>query len=365
MVREAAGAAGTVLVTGGAGFIGSHLVDALVAQGWRVRVLDNLSSGKRENLAASAAAIEFVEGDVRDAETVARVMVGVEAVFHEAAIPSVVRSFEDPALVDLVNVGGTVTVLAAARRQGVHRVVLASSCAVYGASRALPLTEESPLSPLSPYAVGKHACEEYARVHADDTAATDSAVTGAAATDTAATDTAAGDAAAGGAAAAGADVATNGGVAAATSLSTVCLRYFNVYGPRQDPSSEYSGVIAQFMTRVQQGLPLVVHGDGAQTRDFVFVGDVVQANVRALTAAPGASTVVNVGAGHETSVRQLAEAVCAVAGVPLNVTYEAARQGDVVRSLASLARAREVLGYAPSVSLSEGLWRMLASRDRP
>ncbi|MGO8685250.1 MAG: NAD-dependent epimerase/dehydratase family protein [Thermoleophilia bacterium] len=340
MAQEVAGAAGTVLVTGGAGFIGSHLVDALVAQGRRVRVLDNLLSGKRENLAASAAAIEFVEGDVRDAETVAHVMGGVEAVFHEAAIPSVVRSFEDPALVDAVNVGGTVTVLAAAQRQGVRRVVLASSCAVYGASTALPLTEESPLSPLSPYAVVKLACEEYARVLAR------------------------GDAAAGSGAAAGGDAAADGGVAAPASFSTICLRYFNVYGPRQDPSSEYSGVIAQFMARVQQGLPLVVHGDGAQTRDFVFVGDVVQANLRALAAAPGASSVVNVGAGRETSVRQLAETVCAVAGVPMNVTYGAARQGDVARSLASLAWAREVLGYAPSVELGEGLRRMLTSQGR-
>jgi nucleoside-diphosphate-sugar epimerase len=302
-----------ILVTGGAGFIGSHIVDACLARGHHVRVLDDFSTGSHENLAHCAADVEIIEGDVRDAGVVTRAMTGAEAVFHEAAIPSVSRSFEEPALVEAVNVGGTVAVLDAAQRFGVRQVVLASSCAVYGSSSDLPLAEDVPAAPLSPYAVGKLACEEFARV---------------------------------------------------LDAAAICLRYFNVYGPRQDPSSEYSGVIARFMDHCAAGRDLVVDGDGSQTRDFVYVGDVVAANLLALDA-PARAAVVNVGSGRQTSIAELATAVCNVSGAPVGTRVGPRRVGDVDRSCASLARAADVLRYAPAVDLEDGLrttWQWYAGR---
>lgn len=302
-----------ILVTGGAGFIGSHIVDACLARGHHVRVLDDFSTGSHENLAHCAAEVEIIEGDVRDAGVVTRAMTSAEAVFHEAAIPSVSRSFEEPALVEAVNVGGTVAVLDAAQRLGVGQVVLASSCAVYGSSSDLPLTEDVPAAPLSPYAVGKLACEEFARV---------------------------------------------------LDAAAICLRYFNVYGPRQDPSSEYSGVIARFMDHCAAGRDLVVDGDGSQTRDFVYVGDVVAANLLALDA-PARAAVVNVGSGRQTSIAELATAVRNVSGAPVGTRVGPRRVGDVDRSCASLARAADVLRYAPAVDLEDGLrttWQWYAGR---
>jgi UDP-glucose 4-epimerase len=305
-----------ILVTGGAGFIGSHLVTACLARGHAVRVLDDFSSGSRANLAHCAGDVDIIEGDVRDAEAMARAVRGVDGVFHEAAIASVARSFAEPAFVEAVNVGGTVTVLEAARREGVARVVFASSCAVYGSSTALPLEEEGLTAPLSPYAVGKLTCEWYAQ----DPGA------------------------------------------------TVCLRYFNVYGPRQDPSSEYSGVIARFMDRCAAGAGLTIDGDGSQTRDFVYVGDVVAANLLALEApaqAAAGAGAVNVGSGRETSVAELAAAVRTAAGVSVAVANGPRRQGDVQRSRASLSHAGEVLGYLPATDLADGLratWEWYARR---
>jgi UDP-glucose 4-epimerase len=327
----------SVLVTGGAGFIGSHLVEALVERGDRVRVLDDLSSGRLENLAGCTGDVEVIVGDVRDRPLVERCLNGIDAVFHEAAIVSVTRSLDEPELVDGVNVGGSLTVLAAARRLGVGRVVFASSAAVYGDVVALPVREDAPTVPMSPYGVGKLAVEGYA-----------------------------------------AALAGAGGAVA------VCLRYFNVYGPRQDPASEYSGVIARFMGFAGAGRPYVVYGDGRQTRDFVFVGDVVRANLLALDARldagaeagadPGAALVLNIGGGGETSVLDLAAAVetayrtTGLAGeepVAARIStastaaerfeFRPPRTGEIVRSCADIGQAGALLGYIPMTSLSDGL----------
>jgi UDP-glucose 4-epimerase len=327
-----------VLVTGGAGFIGSHLVEALVARGDRVRVLDDLSSGRLENLAGCAGDVEVFVGDVRDRALVERCLHGVDAVFHEAAIVSVARSLDEPELVDDVNVGGSLTVFAAARRLGVGRVVCASSAAVYGDVTRLPVREDAATMPVSPYGVGKLAVEGYA-----------------------------------------AALAAAGGAAA------VCLRYFNVYGPRQDPASEYSGVIARFMGFAAQARPYVVYGDGRQTRDFVYVGDIVRANLLALEAPFGRSGGVgtdeaasaltaNVGSGNETSVLDLVAAVAATSAraeaagetpvaerpspgrpVPERLEFRPARAGEILRSCADIGRAGALLGYTPSTSLRDGL----------
>lgn len=301
-------------MSGGAGFIGSHVVAALVAQGDSVRVLDDLSTGKRDNLRAVAREVDFQEGDVRNEVLLASLCRGCDSIVHLAAIPSVTASFERPQHVDGINVGGTLAVMTAARRSGVARVVFASSCAVYGEPRSVPLAEGCLLVPESPYAVGKLAAEGYLRVL-------------------------------------GADAGPR----------TVALRFFNVYGPRQDPASEYSGVIARFATAIGAGEPLMVFGDGLQTRDFVYVGDVARAVLLALDCDGGAAgSAINVGSGKETSLLDLAAGVSSAAGVALRVSHGPARAGDVRRSAADLALAAELLGYAPSVSLAEGLDRTLA-----
>jgi UDP-glucose 4-epimerase len=396
----------SVLVTGGAGFIGSHLVEALVERGDRVRVLDDLSSGRLENLEGCVGDVEVLVGDVRDAGLVERAMGGVDAVLHEAAIVSVARSFDEPELVDSVNVGGSVTVLAAARRLGVERVVLASLAAVYGNTTEVPVREDAPTAPLSPYGVGKLAVEGYARALAGAGAS----VAGAAVPR--------GTGAAGATRAVPASASAGAAVATASGPSVVCLRYFNVYGPRQDPSSEYSGVIARFLACAAAGEPYTIYGDGEQTRDFVYVGDVVQANLLALeavlsrgsqatpasgavdatsagatvgaargtTAASGRAAMagampdsavrwsINIGSGQQTSVLRLADTVeCVAAGVdgghvedggrlamatglaPRRVRHEPARSGEARDSCADLALARTALRYRPGWSLADGL----------
>ncbi|MGD0997977.1 MAG: NAD-dependent epimerase/dehydratase family protein [Thermoleophilia bacterium] len=297
-----------VLITGGAGFIGSHAAEALLSAGERVRVLDDFSTGRPENLAGISGALEVVEGDVRDPETVTAAMRGCDRVLHLAAIASVTRSFADPATTEAVNVGGTANVLAAARDGGARRVVLASSCAVYGATAALPVSEAAPTRPESPYARSKLAGEDLCRA-----------------------------------------------ACARDGLQAGVLRFFNVYGPRQDPSSDYSGVIAIFMERLSSGGTCTVYGDGRQTRDFVFVADVVAACRAALDARALDGAPVNVGTGVETSLRDVLAALATASGREPLVAFAAAREGDIRRSWAACDRAVELLGFRATTALTQGL----------
>jgi nucleoside-diphosphate-sugar epimerase len=296
------------LVTGGAGFIGSHLVDALLGRGYRVRVLDDLSNGRRENLAAAEGRVEFLEGDIRDSETCRRACEGASVVFHQAALGSVPRSMRDPATSLGVNVAGTANVFAAARDAGVKRVVYASSSSVYGDSARLPKREGEEGRPLSPYALSKVMNEELAETFAR-----------------------------------------------CYGMEFVGLRYFNVYGPRQDPDGPYAAVIPRFFRAYLSGEAPVIYGDGSQTRDFTFVADAVEANLLAAGAAPDAcNRAFNVAGGNRTSVRELAHAVCEAVGGGPEPRLEAPRAGDVLHSAADLTRAAEI-GFAPRVALAEGL----------
>ena len=300
-----------VLVTGGAGFIGSHSVDLLLAQGHQVRVLDNLASGKRDNL-ADHPALELRVGDIRDAETVADAFEGVDAVLHLAAQVFVPTSIEQPAFSGSVNIAGFVNVLDAARRAGVRRFAYASSAAVYGVPDALPVSEATPPSALSPYALEKLVNDQYARLFNE-----------------------------------------------LYGMSTCGLRYFNVYGPRQDPRSAYSGVISKFCERVAAEAPLTVFGDGLQTRDFIAVADVARANLAALT---GTTTgVVNVATGTSVTLLQLIEALGALVGRSLVVDHAAPRPGEVRDSSVSPARLAHDLGVPAQSTLEQGLRSLLSS----
>jgi UDP-glucose 4-epimerase len=309
------------LVTGGAGFIGSHVVDELLATGWRVRVLDDFSTGRAENLARASGAIEVVHGDVCDRDAVDKAARGVDVIFHQAAIASVPQSVADPLRSHAVNLSGTLHVLEAARAQGCRRVVLASSSAVYGASETrgvaggAGLRENDLPRPISPYAVQKLAAEHYLAVYAG-----------------------------------------------LHGLETVALRYFNVYGERQDPGGDYAAVIPTFLEAVHRGEPLCVHGDGLQTRDFVHVSDVARANRLAAEAPRAAGGVFNVASGRATSVAELVS-LTRLAGAgcekPLHVVRTEARAGDVRESRACIDAARAVLGFEPGVELEAGLRRLL------
>ena len=300
--------AGLSLVTGGAGFIGSNLVRALVARGEGVRVLDDFSSGLRENLEEIRRDIELVEGDVRDPEACRRACKGAEVIFHEAAIASVPRSLEDPRTSFAVNALGTFNLLAAARNAGARRFVYAASAAAYGTSETVPKVETMPPEPASPYAADKVAGELYLAMFWR-----------------------------------------------AFGLETISLRYFNVFGPRQDPSNQYAGVIAAFASTMLRGRPPVIFGDGRQSRDFVFIGDVVKANLLAADAPAVHGEVVNIGTGRATDLKTMAAAFNRVLGTDFEPIYDAPRPGDVKRSLADVAAARRLLGYKPEVSFEEGL----------
>lgn len=298
------------LVTGGAGFIGSHLCRGLVAQGHEVRVLDDLSSGKRANL--DGVPVEWVEGDIRDLDLLARAFQGIEVVHHHAAIASVAVSVNQPLLEQEVNLVGTLRVLEAARQAGVRRVVFAASAAAYGNNPESPKREEMRPEPASPYGLSKVAGEYYCRIYSE-----------------------------------------------VYGLETVCLRYFNVFGPRQDPTSPYSGVISLFVRRLLLGQPPVIQGDGQQSRDFVYVEDVVQANLRASQVALAGGEIYNIGCGRSTTIRELAGLLDQILGAGLEPEFAPPRPGDVRCSLADISRARTGLGYAPAVGLAEGLERTL------
>lgn len=299
-----------VLVTGGAGFIGSHLVRACLERGHEVRVLDDLSSGSRRNLRGFESDLELVEASIVDLEATRGAARGVEVVFHQAAIASVPLSVDDPVRTHAVNASGTVNVLEAARRAGSRRVVIASSSAVYGDDETLPKVETLPPSPLSPYALQKLESELYAERYE-----------------------------------------------ALYGLETVALRYFNVYGPRQDPSSMYAGVIPRFSVALAEGHPPRIYGDGRQSRDFVFVEDVVAANLAAASVAlPPEWAPINIGGGCSVTVLELVERMAKVLGIPrLQPVFEPARAGDVRHSRADVSRARQRLGWKPTTDLDAGL----------
>lgn len=299
---------GRYLVTGGAGFIGSHLVDYLVEQGYEVSVVDNLATGKAANLAHLKGSIAFYEVDIVDLESIRPAFEGVEVVFHQAALPSVPRSLKDPVATTQTNVLGTLHVLFAALGAGARRVVLASSSSVYGANPALPKQEDMLPQPLSPYAASKLACEAYASAFAHS-----------------------------------------------FGLETVCLRYFNVFGPRQDPRSQYSAAIPIFLRRLFSGEAPIIYGDGEQTRDFTYVENVVQANWLAATAPEAPGKVFNIACGESISVNQLVDRLNELVGTSIAPDYSPARTGDVRHSLADISRAREILGYTAPVSFDEGL----------
>jgi UDP-glucose 4-epimerase len=299
-----------VLVTGGAGFIGSHLVEGLVGAGHRVRVLDDLATGRAENLRHLESAIELREDTILDAEALRRSMEGIEVVFHQAAIPSVPRSVRNPVLSNEVNVTGTLNVLLAARDGGVRRLIYAASSSAYGGTPGHARVETMPTQPLSPYAVAKLAGEHYCQVFTQ-----------------------------------------------LYGLETVCLRYFNVFGPRQDPRSEYAAVIPRFIIALRARQPLTIYGDGTQSRDFTYVGNVVAANLQAMIAPGVSGEVFNIACGQQTSLNELARQLGKIAGVEPAIEYLPARRGDVPHSLADISKARVVLGYKPVVSLATGLRR--------
>lgn len=306
-----------VLVTGGAGFIGAHLAERLCADGHDVRVLDNFSTGRRSNLVALGGDVELVEGDIQSYERAHTAVRGCDVVLHQAALPSVPRSIQDPLTSNAVNVIGTLNVLLAARDSGVRRVVFASSSSVYGATEVLPKHEELPTAPISPYAVAKLAAEGYCRSF--------SSVYG---------------------------------------LETVSLRYFNVFGPRQDPLSHYSAAIPRFILASLRGERPTVFGNGEQSRDFTYIANVVEANVLAMRAEGAVGRTYNVACGVGVTLNRLLEELAKVTGRTIVPEYVAARVGDVRDSLADLARAERDLGYCPTVGLQEGLRLTVAHYER-
>lgn len=299
-----------ILVTGGAGFIGSHIAQALVASGEKgVRVVDDLSTGHRENLQEFTDRVEFIEGDLNEPDVLQRAMAGVELVFHEAAIPSVPRSVADPRATHRACVEATFNVLEAARENGVRRIVYAASSSAYGDQETLPKQEDMSPAPLSPYAVAKLVGEYYCQVWTR-----------------------------------------------AYGIEAVALRYFNVFGARQDPSSTYSGVISRFIDALMSGEPPVIFGDGEQSRDFTPIANVVDANMRAATAPKAAGQVINIANGERTTLNELLENLKKLTGhEDVKAEYRDARAGDVKHSLADITRAKKLLGYEPQIRLEEGL----------
>jgi UDP-N-acetylglucosamine/UDP-N-acetyl-alpha-D-glucosaminouronate 4-epimerase len=304
---------GIALVTGGAGFIGSHIASALANDGARVRVLDDLSTGHRENIDEIGGDVDFIQGSVADEELLNKVLENVELVFHEAAIPSVPRSVEAPRQTHIASVDGTFSLLVAARDRGVRRVVYAASSSAYGDQPTLPKSEEMRPDPLSPYAVaklvGEYYCRAFTRVYG---------------------------------------------------LETVSLRYFNVFGPRQDPGSQYSGVVSRFISSLLSNERPVIYGDGEQSRDFTYIDNVVFANLNAASAKEASGKVINVANGQRITLNQLLEELKELTGKQdVTAEYLEPRVGDVRHSLADITMARELLGYESKVDLREGLQRTI------
>jgi UDP-glucose 4-epimerase len=299
------------LVTGGAGFIGSHLAEELVRRGHTVRVADSLITGNRRNL-DHISGVEFLEGDLADLAFAARVVAGMEYVLHQAAIPSVPRSVKDPVTSNRANVDASLNLLVAARDAGVRRLVYAGSSSAYGNAAALPKHEEMPAQPLSPYALQKFVAEQYCQMFTR-----------------------------------------------LYGLETVTIRYFNVFGPRQDPGSPYSGVISLFATALLENRRPTIYGDGEQTRDFTYVANVVDGVLRACEANNVAGEVINVATGGRISLNELLRVMNRIVGTQVQAVYEAPRAGDVRDSQADISKARRLLGYQPIVSLEDGLQQTL------
>ena len=296
------------LVTGGAGFIGSHLSDGLLAAGFRVRVLDDFSSGRESNLAHALKDIELMRGDLADPATAARACAGADVVFHEGAVPSVPRSVAEPVATNRANIDGTLNVLESARQAGVRRVVFAASSSAYGDTEELPKIETMPPNPRSPYALQKYAGEVYCRLYHE-----------------------------------------------LYGLETVALRYFNVFGPRQDPKSTYAAVVPRFATACLRGEAATINGDGEQSRDFTFIADTVRANLLAADAPDAPGWVINVAGGRRITLNELLAELQAITDTHVAPIHGPDRVGDVRDSLADLGRARTLLGFEPQVPLSDGL----------
>ena len=307
------GLSGIALVTGGAGFVGSHIAAALTSAGARVRIIDDLSTGYRENINEIGGDVDFVQGSVADETVLRRALEDVELVFHEAAIPSVPRSVENPRQTHIASVDSTFSLLLAAKEQGVRRIVYAASSSAYGDQPTLPKVETMLPEPLSPYAVAKLVGEYYSQVF--------SRVYG---------------------------------------LETVSLRYFNVFGPRQDPSSHSSGVISRFIAALLSGERPVIYGNGEQSRDFTYIANVVEANLKAAETTKGIGAVINIANGERISLNDLLREIQQLTGkTEVTVDYQPPRAGDVMHSLADITRARELLGFEPRVGLREGLQKTI------
>lgn len=303
-----------IIVTGGAGFIGSHIVEALVEKGAKVTVIDNLSTGKKDNLALIKDRITFIEGDITDINTLTQVFAGAYAVVHHAAVASVPQSIAFPKETYTVNVTGTQNVFQAAHQSGIDRVIYATSSAVYGDDPAMPKVETMKTAPISPYGEHKLANELDAQK-----------------------------------------------MYVSVGLKTIGLRYFNVFGPRQNPFSEYSAVIPKFISLMKKGNAPSIYGDGTQTRDFIYISDIVQANMRALEATNGFGQVFNIATGGKVSLNDLVNTINAVMGTTFIPKYLPAKQGDIKDSYADITKARTVLGFTPHVSFEDGLRKTIES----
>lgn len=310
-----------VLLTGGAGFIGSHIARKLLEEGHQLRIVDNLSTGKIENIAPILNQVDFLKGDLSDLDTARAAVDGMEYVLHQAAIPSVPRSIADPITSNNANIVATLNLLVAARDAQIKRLVYAASSSAYGNTPELPKVETMPSNPLSPYAImkatGEQFCKVFYKLHG---------------------------------------------------LETVCLRYFNVFGPRQDPKSQYAAVVPKFISALLNGEEITVHGDGEQSRDFTFVANVVQANLKALTAANAPGEVINVACGRRYTLNYLVDLLATITETTPKVTYFEDRIGDVKHSLADISKAERILGYKPEVLFDEGVrvtfnWLRSVSQD--